>query len=106
MKEKREPISTLTFMILFISGVFLVALGIPLFLTLTNRTVTYPTKVNITENCCDTGYCVKTLDKKVFQKISTQEGLLFLKDTNIKFFLVKEYDVFGNKLNENIIWKK
>lgn len=98
-------ISTGTFIIYLIPFIFFMALGVPSLFEYSTTYKIYPIKVIIVKNCCDTGYCIKSLDEKVITKISTNVGLNLLKSKNI-FFLVKEYDVFGYFIKEEIEYYK
>ena len=98
-------ISTENFIIFLIPFVFFMAMGIPFLFEYSTNYKVYPIKVTIIKNCCDTGYCIKSLDEKVITKVSTNVGLDLLKTKNI-FFLVREYDVFGYFIKEEIEYYK
>lgn len=103
--EKISSIGTTTFMLSFLLLIFIVGIGIPFALDTITRYEKEPVKVTIMKNCCDTGYCIKTLDEKVIQKISTKDGVR-LDTINYSFELVSEYDVFGVIVDKQIKWKK
>jgi len=94
-------ISTGTFIIYLIPFIFFMAMGVPSLFEYSTNYKVYLIKVTVTKNCCDTGYCIKSLDEKVITKVSTDIGLNLLKTKNI-FFLVKEYDVLGYFIKEEI----
>lgn len=103
--ERVNSMSTGTFMFLFLFVVFTIGMGVPTILDSISKYEKRPIKVTIIKNCCDTGYCIKTLDEKVIQKISTSDGLK-LDTISYSFELVSEYDVFGSLIDKKIIWKK
>lgn len=95
--------STSNFIIFFFLMIFTFAFGFTNLLEYSSTYKVSPIKVTIVKNCCDTGYCIKTLNDKVITKISTNNGKNLLKTNNI-FFLVEEYDVFGYFIREEIEW--
>ena len=101
---KISSIDTSTFMILFLIMVFSFAVGVPTLLDYPSSFVKYPVKVTIVKNCCDTGYCIKTLDEKVIQRISTTNGMK-LDTINYSFDVEIEFNVFGKLVEKRIIWK-
>lgn len=103
--EKISSIGTTTFMLSFLLMIFIVGIGIPVVLDSISKYEIKPVKVTIMKNCCDTGYCIKTLDEKIIQKISTSDGLK-LDTINYSFEQINEYDVFGSLIEKKIVWKK
>lgn len=103
--ERINSMSTGSFMFVFLFVVFTIGMGVPIILDSITKYDKRPVKVIIIKNCCDTGYCIKTLDEKVIQKISTSDGLK-LDTINYSFEQISEYDVFGSLIDKKIIWKR
>lgn len=105
MITSKIRISTSNFIIIFLLVVFTFAFGIPVILDYSSTYKVSPIKVTIIKNCCDTGYCIKTLNDKIITNISTNDGKNLLKTDNI-FFLIEEYDIFGCLVKNEIEWMK
>lgn len=101
---KLNRIDTSTFMIFLLFMVFIMGVGFPILFDTSSNYKIKTVDVTIMKNCCDTGYCIKTLDEKVITKISTNDGVK-LDTINFVYFQIDEYDVFGCLVDKKIEWK-